>query len=354
MSLNLLITPNVIINCLLFFEQEHHKPTYDNYLEKIINLSKDNDYSLFMTQIDFEIVNSYIKLFNSELESIVHCDTDISNINHVNQSKNLKLLDMVNSVDKYLKFVNKYKIDKDILNLATHLSSNNPSDALRLATSIAAEQLKKNTKIDAIITWEPSHFCQDTDDFFSVRNSGYGEIKVIINNDYNINDKVEIKKCIYTPSTFIFSKLINNNSNPKPNVIFSLININFNTIINLEEELIINIVEVTIKYQNKLYKHQQSSKSGAISALFLAIYICIKRKCLKDDIANKKLLSKKLIRDIIFSVTPVKGNNRKIHADVLISDRDTRASQEGLNLLSSAGQAYVQIINHIISRKIYT
>jgi hypothetical protein len=342
MTHNLLVTPNVIINCLLLYEQE--TPTYNHFLDKFINLSRQNNYSIFMTELDLEVVNYYYDYFSSILKNLSDDQTTDYCKNLLICQKLSKLSKIISSVQKYLNIAQKYPIDEDILNLATCFLINNPSDAIRLATAIAGEKLRKKINIDVIITWEPSHFCQETDNYFAIRKSGYGKIRATMN-----NGDTAITKRIYTPSHFMQSSFIDDEHLPGEPV-FYLIDIEIQSNINSQELTSQNVVKVTIKYNNESYSYTQNSDSGIVSTLILAIHICIKRKCLNSDFAKRKLIPKNLIKKMIFSVSPVMGYSNQIHADIMISDQDIQATKRGSNLLCSTGEAYIEILNHVINR----
>lgn len=351
MTINLLITPNVIINCLLNYEQEYQNTIHIDFLNKIISLSKEGKYSIFMTEIDLEVVfyhNEYFRDLLYKLNS--KCFTDINSLN-----KKTRLIKILSAVKEYIKIAQEYPIDEDIFCLATHFNINNPSDAIRFAVAIAGEKLKKAISIDAIITWEPSHFCQETNNYFAIRTRGYGEVVATFINKEDNEIEAEISKSIYTPNHFLFSKYTDFNPLLE-NAVFYLIDIDIQSKINSQGHVSTNTVTVTIEYKNEPYSYTQSSDSGAISTLLLAIHICVKRRCLgsKNDFKIRKLLNKNLLETIIFSVSPVRGDNNEIHADIVISNQDIQATKRGSNLICSTGEAYIKILNHVVYRSIVT
>ena len=351
MSFNLLITPNVIINCLLQYKQEHQSPTYDFFLDKIVESSERHGYSIFMTEIDLEVVTYYYSYFESLLDrrsEIINTGNDDS---VAETRKTLKLFSSIRLIERYINIAQEYPIDEDIFNLATYIHLNNPSDALRLATAIASEKLDKRIRIDAIITWEPPHFCQDTDDYYAIRKSGYGKFKAVIDSKYGAdNEKIEIIKDIYTPGHFPFSELTKKNKS-QIQTFFEITNINIQSNICSPEQTSENRVDVSIKYNDEIYKYRLVSNSGIVSTLLLAIHICVKKECLKKDKAKRKCINKKLIREMIYSVSPVRGDNNQIHTDIIISGKnikDLQATHKGSNLLCSTGEAYIKILNQAI------
>lgn len=355
--MNLLITPNVIINCLLLYEQEHQTLAYDDFLNRIIDIAKNNDYSIFMTEIDLKLVNYYHYYFKELLARLIGSKSTSYNRGeaYAITDKIAKLLKMLISVEDYIDIAQAYPMDESILNLATYFSINNPSDAIRFATAIAGEKLNKATVIDAIITWEPSHFCQDPDSYFAIRNRGYGVVTANLSNRNDNNSEPGIRKNIYTPSHFIYSRYVSFNPLLE-NPLFRLIGVEIKsaTTAKFERYESTNIVKVTIEYNRISHVFEQSLSKGVISALLLAIHVCVKRKCLAKDTNKRKLINKNLLKKMIFSVSPVKGDNEKIHADIVISDQDIQVTKKGSDLLYSTGEAYIKILNHVINRSMMT
>lgn len=345
MSYQLLITPNVIINFLLLYEQDYKNQSGTFFLEKIIYLSKENNCSVFMTDIDLEVSWHYYKYFESLLSSL----NSRYNVNVSELQKQISLIKILGLLKEYFQIVQEYRINEDILNIAKSFLNNNPSDAIRLASAVVSEKLSNKPNIDAIITWEPSNFCQNVDNYYAIRSRGYGEIKVFIDSESNNAVNTEISKRIYTPNHFLFSRYVDLKINTENNTTFKLVNINLETSVNSDEEAGKNIVKVTIDYENKLYAYTYNSQSETISALLLAIYICIKKKCLKYDVANRKLISAKLIKDIVFSITPARNDNKKVQIDISIINQDLQVTQIGSDVLWTVAKAYVRLINHVVN-----
>ncbi len=354
---NILITPNVIINGLLSLNRQINERAFFFFFEQTMEFVVRNQHVLYMTEIDFSIINQYIFYLNRISRNI-----------HQRQSFDLgnqrTLTEKILLIEEYINCLNQFPISRNIIDLASEYSGKiNPSDAIRLAAAVSETFSESDIPIDAIVTWEPLHFCSLAKDFYFARDNGYVEVFAGESDDYDHQDQITKtihRKTIYSPPRFIS----NGNFNQRKKEVqeyqyeFSLVNLIVTTTMNNNEQK--NQVSVTIKcIDNKFNKQYEytsvkKSKEGPISALFLSIYSCIGKIGLKNNLNfSNKNLEQSLVRDIIFAINPAKENNKEIFADVYLRNKNIQATEGADNVMWATAKSYIEIIKSwLIEQKI--
>jgi hypothetical protein len=348
--MNILVTPNILINYLLLKDEAGTQGIYCHFLKNVIKTVERSTGRIYMTEIDHQIVAIYIDFLLKILKS-----TSAS-------------VEEVKLVQKYLCLVEQIPVTNNILEIASRYSSKiNPSDAIRLATAISNKISESDIEIENIVTWEPSHYCHNHSDFLFVRDNGYAEI--IVDTSEYFDDKtdesrlIEVRQRVCTPSSYI-SNGQNSIINQPKRYKFNLINLKITSEI---EEIVLNnttkiqqnnIVTVIVEcYDSQLGRRYQlenpvskESKIGPISALFLAIYLSVKKISRQFSIPPHYLntIDRSLVKDIIFGVNPLKENNKEIYADIYLRNTNIQASVVATNLLWATGKSYIQVINQCI------
>lgn len=346
--MNILITPNIMINSLLPLNRQNTERNYSYFFERIMELvsQKQPEFQLYMTEIDLEMISIYINCLDKiskQLDEIEYFPIIL---------EKRQLTEKILLIKKHLKSINKFPINHNIVDLASKYSGQiNPSDAIRLAAAVSETFSESEIPIEAIVTWEPLHFCSRADDFSFARDNSYVEVFCGESEEYDEEDNIikhTYRKTIYSPTKFI-NEQKKQYHKYKYKYKFDLVKLKVNTIMNINCQK--NQVSVTIRCiendSNKKYEETSTKKStkGPISALFLSIYSCIGKIGRNNnlDFSNKNL-DKDLVREVILALNPVKENNKEIFADVYLRNKNIQASESADNLMWATAKSYIEII----------